>query len=120
VPRSVLCDASRRPLVTRTRTAQLWAPTTKYQMPGITRATVLRVAAAAGIVVREAEFSLTSVYGADEAFVTGTFAGLLPVAAVDGRSIGACSTAAAASGSVTVRLQRLYAEAVEADVAKGR
>ncbi len=55
-----------------------------------------------------------------QAFVTGTFAGLLPVAAVDGRVVGACSTAAAGVESVTARLQRLYTEAVEADVAKGR
>ena len=34
----------------------------------------------------EKRFSLTDVYGADEAFVTGTFAGLVPVRSVDGRS----------------------------------
>ena len=37
----------------------------------------------------EKRFSLTDVYGADEAFVTGTFAGLVPVRSVDGRTIGA-------------------------------
>jgi branched-chain amino acid aminotransferase len=89
-------------------------------MPGITRAAVLRVAAAAGIAVREADFSLGSVYGADEAFVTGTFAGLLPVAQVDGRVIGACSAAASLGETVTARLQKLYMQAVEEDVAKGR
>ncbi len=89
-------------------------------MPGITRAAVLRCAASAGLVVRECDFSLSSVYGADEAFVTGTFAGLLPVAQVDGRVIGACSAGSAGGGALTARLQRLYAEAVDADVAKGR
>jgi branched-chain amino acid aminotransferase len=102
------------------RDGEVWAPTTKYQMPGVTRAVVLRAAAAAGITVRETDFSLTSVYGADEAFCTGTFAGLLPVASVDGRVIGACSTAGGPAGAVTARLQALYAKAVEEDVARGR
>ena len=88
-------------------------------MAGVTRAVVLRVAAAAGIAVRETDFSLTAVYGADEAFCTGTFAGLLPVASVDGRVIGACS-AAGSPGAVTARLQALYAQAVDTDVARGR
>jgi len=100
------------------RDGELWAPTTRYQMPGVTRGTVLKVACQAGITVRETEFSLTSVYGADEAFVTGTFAGLLPVASVDGRVIGACSVDAAAP--MLPRLQKLYAEAMDADVAHGR
>jgi branched-chain amino acid aminotransferase len=41
-----------------------------------------------GIPAFEKRFSLTDVYGADEAFVTGTFAGLVPVRSVDGRTIG--------------------------------
>ena len=41
----------------------------------------------AGIPVFEKNFSLTDVYGADEAFVTGTFAGLVPVREVDGRAL---------------------------------
>ena len=41
-----------------------------------------------GLVVREKNFTLTDVYNAEEAFVTGTFAGLVPVTEVDGRIIG--------------------------------
>ena len=55
---------------------------------GITRAVVLRVSRDAGIPTFERDFSLTDVYGADEAFVTGTFAGIVPVREVDGRTIG--------------------------------
>ena len=95
----------------------IWLTTT-LPLPAL-RA-VLRCAAAAGLTVRETDFSLTAVYGADEAFVTGTFAGLLPVASVDGRVIGACSAGGAGGGAVTARLQQLYAAAVDADVAKGR
>jgi branched-chain amino acid aminotransferase len=63
--------------------------------------------------VSERAFSLTDVYGADEAFVTGTFGGLTPVIAVDGRQIGAGER-----GPLTVRLTDLYAEAVAETVAE--
>ena len=72
---------------------------------------VLQVAREAGMTVREKNFSLTDVYGADEAFVTGTFAGLVPVRTVDGRTIGD------GSRPVTGRLRGLYLDAVAADVA---
>ena len=61
---------------------------------------------------RETTFSLTDVYSAAEAFVTGTFAGVVPVRSVDGRTIGS-----GARGPVVERLQRLYQEHVAADVA---
>jgi branched-chain amino acid aminotransferase len=73
---------------------------------------VLRVCHDAGIPARETTFSLTDVYSASEAFVTGTFAGVVPVRTVDGRTIGT-----GARGPVVERLQGLYAEHVEADVA---
>lgn len=65
-------------------TVEVWAPTTKHQLHGITRANVLRLCAAHGIHHVEKDFSLTSVYSAEEAFVTGTFAGLIPVTQVRG------------------------------------
>lgn len=100
------------------RDGELWAPTTRFQMPGITRSAVLRCAREAGITVREQDFSLTQVYGADEAFVTGTFAGLIPVASVDGRVIGACS-AGRPREPLLPKLRELYAQAIDADVATG-
>ncbi len=60
------------------RQGQVWTSTGHYSLPGITRALVLETAAADGIPTFEAPFSLTDVYGADEAFVTGTFGGLTP------------------------------------------
>ena len=74
---------------------------------------MLRVCAEAGIPAREKSFSLTDVYSADEAFVTGTFAGLVPVHTVDGRTIGT-----GARGPMVERLQELYRELVAADVAE--
>ncbi len=73
--------------------------------------TVLRVSRDAGIPTFERDFSLTDVYGADEAFVTGTFAGVVPVREVDGRTIGDGD-----GRTVIHRLQTLYSDAVERDV----
>jgi branched-chain amino acid aminotransferase len=94
------------------RGGEVWTSTGMYCLGGITRANVLRVCARAGIPARERSFSLTEVYGADEAFVTGTFAGVVPVHTVDGRRIGD-----GRRGPVVERLQGLYAELVREDVA---
>jgi branched-chain amino acid aminotransferase len=85
----------------------------RYALAGITRANVLEVCRANGIPAREATFSLTDVYSAGEAFVTGTFAGVVPVRSVDGRTIGD-----GRRGPVVERLQGLYRELVDADVAE--
>jgi branched-chain amino acid aminotransferase len=84
----------------------------RYCLAGITRANVLELCRANDIPSRETTFSLTEVYSAREAFVTGTFAGVVPVRAVDGRTIGD-----GRRGPVVERLQTLYHELVEADVA---
>lgn len=94
------------------RRGEVWTSSGDYCLGGITRANVLQVCAEAGIPAREKNFSLTEAYSADEAFVTGTFAGLAPVRAIDGRMIGD-----AIPGPMTTRLQALYRELVERDVA---
>ncbi len=70
------------------RRGELWTSTGDYCLDGITRRKVLTMAAEEGMTVRERNFTLTDVYNAEEAFVTGTFAGLVPVREVDGRRIG--------------------------------
>ena len=72
----------------------------------------MEVARANGMEVFEKDFSLTQVYSADEAFCTGTFAGLIPVREVDGRSIGDGE-----AGPVTQRLQSSYRALIEANCA---
>ena len=84
----------------------------RYTLAGITRANVLEICRANRVRVREAGFSLTDVYGAREAFVTGTFAGVVPVHSVDGRTIGD-----GRRGPIVERLQGLYRKLVDADVA---
>jgi branched-chain amino acid aminotransferase len=70
------------------RRGQVWTSRGGYCMNGITRAVVLEICGEAGIPAFERDFSLTDVYDADEAFVTGTFGGLTPVVKIDGRVIG--------------------------------
>ena len=94
------------------RHGELWTSTGHYNLKGITRGVVLEVASAAGIPTHEQPFSLTDVYSADEAFVTGTFGALTPVIEVDGRTIGD-----GLPGPETARLRGLYQEAVAASVA---
>jgi branched-chain amino acid aminotransferase len=103
------------------RKGEVWTSGGGYCLGGITRDAILRAARRAGIPAHERDFSLFDVYGADEAFVTGTFAGLTPVAAVDGRPIGGGAGRAAddASGPMTKRLRSLY-KALEAEEAQGR
>ena len=69
------------------RRGELWTSTGQYCIPGITRGNMIRLARELGIPVFEKHFSLYDVYGADEAFVTGTFAGLTPVREIDGRAV---------------------------------
>jgi branched-chain amino acid aminotransferase len=91
---------------------EVWTSSGKYCLGGITRANVLTVCDEAGIPAFQKTFSLTDVYSADEAFVTGTFAGLVPVHTVDGRTIGAGKR-----GPMVERLQGLYQDLVRRDVA---
>ena len=83
----------------------------KYCLGGITRGLALEVAREAGIPAIEKDFSLTDAYGADEAFVTGTFAGIVPVREIDGRTL-------TCRGPLVERLQQLYAERFEREVAE--
>jgi branched-chain amino acid aminotransferase len=91
------------------RKGEVWTSSGKYCLGGITRGLVLEIAREAGIPAVEKDFSLTDVYGADEAFVTGTFAGIVPVREIDGRQL-------TCRGPMVERLQQLYAERVERDV----
>jgi branched-chain amino acid aminotransferase len=94
------------------RNGEVWTSSGKYCLGGITRGLILEIAREAGIPAIEKDFSLTDVYGADEAFVTGTFAGIVPVREVDGRKL------TDGRGPMVERLQKLYAERVQRDVAE--
>lgn len=70
------------------RDGEAWTSTGQYCMNGITRQKIIEACEKNGVVCRQKNFSLFDVYGADEAFVTGTFGGLTPVTEIDGRIIG--------------------------------
>ena len=96
------------------RKGEVWTSTGQYCLGGITRGNVIALCRDNDIPVFEKSFSLTDVYGADEAFVTGTFAGLTPVHEIDGRTIGA-----GRRGPMVERLQRAYLQLVERDSRTG-
>jgi branched-chain amino acid aminotransferase len=91
---------------------EVWTSDGRFCLGGITRGNVLAMCRAGGLTARETTFSLTDVYSAQEAVVTGTFAGVVPVRTVDGRTIGT-----GARGPVVERLQQMYVDLVDADVA---
>ena len=95
------------------RDGVLCTSTGLYCFNGVTRANVIAVAEAAGLPVRQGNFTLAEVYQAEEAFVTGTFGGLTPVNRIDGRALPM-----ALPGPVTARLRALYAGLMDADAAR--
>ncbi len=92
------------------RKGEVWTSTGDYCLGGITRGNIIRICREQGIPVFEKNYSLTEVYGAEEAFVTGTFAGIVPAHTIDGRII------TEGRGPMVERLQGLYKRLVERDI----
>ncbi len=88
------------------RRGELWTSTGDYCMNGVTRQKVIDLARADGIPVFEKNYSLYETYGADEAFLTGTFGAQTPVASIDGKPIGG------GVRPVMARIQTLYKQAI--------
>jgi branched-chain amino acid aminotransferase len=101
------------------RRGEVWTSTGEYCIPGITRANMVRLCRDNGIPVFERSFSLYDVYGADEAFVTGTFAGLTPVREIDGRKIANPLSPQEwnGPGPVSRKLSALYKDLCKAEAA---
>lgn len=72
-------------------------------LPGITRASLLKLAAEQDVKIDERPFTLQEAYDADEAFITGASTYVCPVVAIDDRPVGDGSV-----GPVVKRLQRIY------------
>jgi branched-chain amino acid aminotransferase len=85
------------------RGGEVCTSTGDFCFHGITRGHVIGLCRENGIPVRLGNFVLKDVYGAEEAFVTGTFGGLTPVSAIDGRALPATLP-----GPLTQRLRGLY------------
>jgi branched-chain amino acid aminotransferase len=89
------------------RNGVLFTPELTSALEGITRDTVMKLAAEIGVPVREKRITRDEVYIADEAFFTGTAAEVTPIREVDGRRIGG-----GGRGPITERLQALYFDQV--------
>ena len=87
--------------------------TGQFCIDGVTRGAVLTVCAEQGISHSQTNFSVSDVYSADEAFVTGTFAGIVPVTEIDGRQIGQSSGSDDNRGPMVRRLQDLYQDLLD-------
>lgn len=93
------------------RKGAVWTSTGDYCMNGITRQKVIDLCRANDIPVFERNFSLVDTYGADEAFLTGTFGAQTPVSSIDGRKIGTGDM-----GPITLKLRNLYKTLIEQQV----
>jgi len=89
----------------------VYTSTTQYCMNGITRQKIIDVCKMNNIEVKETNFSLFDVYGADEAFVTGTFAGVTPVISIDGKPIGKNS-----NNEFSATLEKYYKTLIESQI----
>ncbi len=89
------------------RDGVLYTPDLTSALEGITRDTIMTLAAEEGLTVREKRITRDEVYVADEAFFTGTAAEVTPIREVDDRAIGSGSR-----GPITERLQSLYFDQV--------
>ena len=88
------------------RRGEVWTSTGDYCMNGVTRQKVVDLCRDNDIPVYEKNFSLYEAYGADEAFLTGTFGAQTPVSSIDGKTIGD------GSRPLTMRIRNLYKDLV--------
>lgn len=95
------------------RKGSVWTSTGDYCMNGITRQKVIDLCKTNDIPIFERNFSLVDAYGADEAFLTGTFGAQTPVSQIDGRQIGTGDM-----GPVTERLRQLYRDLIAREVSQ--
>lgn len=91
------------------RDGEVWTSSGDFCLDGITRRNVINVCKSNDVPVYEKNFTLADVYAADEAFITGTFAGLTPVSEIDGRTIGD------GSHQMTQYLEKAYIRLIEQD-----
>ncbi len=89
------------------RNGKLYTPDLTSALEGITRDTIVRLAAECGYTVIEKRITRDEVYVADEAFFTGTAAEVTPIRELDGRLIGDGTR-----GPMTTQLQKLYFDTV--------
>lgn len=96
------------------RDGEVWTSQGKYCFNGITRGHVIELCRADGIELCLSNFTLEEVFTAQEAFVTGTFGGIVPVASLDGRAYPQ-----PLPGALTSRVAGLYQALLDEDSGSG-
>ncbi|MEO1957087.1 MAG: branched-chain amino acid transaminase, partial [Methylophilaceae bacterium] len=89
------------------RKGKLYTPDLTSALEGITRDTIVQLAAEIGLTVVEKRITRDEVYTADEAFFTGTAAEVMPIRELDNRPIGTGTR-----GPITEKLQTMYFDIV--------
>ena len=87
---------------------QVWTSTGKYCLDGITRSKVINICQNNDINCIQKNFTFDDIKNCDEAFVTGTFAGVIPVSKIENKNL--LSTK---QGSLTNHIRKLYNKYLE-------
>ena len=87
---------------------EIWTSTGEHCLNGVTRGAIINLCRENDIIVHEKNFGIEDVYNSDEAFVTGTFAGVIPVIEIDGKKMGKGS-----KGQLTRQIQNLYIDDIK-------
>jgi branched-chain amino acid aminotransferase len=90
------------------RQEEVWTSTGEYCLNGVTRGSIIRLCQENDIPLFERNFHVEDCHSADEAFVTGTFAGVIPVVEIDGHEISGGKR-----GELTERLQEIYKKDID-------
>ena len=90
------------------RNGEVWTSTGKHCLPGVTRGNIIKLCQENNIPVFEKNFTMEDVHSADEVFVTGTFAGVIPATEVDGNIINGWQR-----GHLTARLYNFYKQKIQ-------
>ena len=88
---------------------EVWTSNGQHCLNGVTRQSVIDICKKKQVPIKEKQFSINEVHKADEVFVTGTFAGIIPVRFVDGNTIGNGTR-----GPLTEKLQTWYERDIKA------
>ena len=92
---------------------QVFTSRGEYCLNGVTRGKVIEICKIQGITVNQVDFTIDDVYDADEAFVTGTFAGIIPVISIDKHQLSAGKR-----GNLTQSLQLLYQDLISKEYSR--
>ena len=87
---------------------EVWTSTGDYCLPGVTRRNIIQICRENKILVFEKNYKIEDLKSADEIFVTGTFAGVIPAIKIDNEIIGNGKR-----GRITKKLFKFYKQKIE-------